>query len=343
MEKINPRMVTLARESRGMVHADLGRTLNVSAQAAWYLEQDFQVISETTLSTLSKALEYSPCFFYQQGEVLPLPLSYRKRNEVSAKLITQIDAVVNIYRINLEKLLLEINYKPKDIPSLDINKYGTPQNCAKELRKIWKIKNGPIENLSELLENHKIILLSSNFDTEKVDGKCTIAADKFPMIVTNSSLLGDRQRFTLAYHLGYLVMHWQTSPDFERNLSHEANLFAAEFLMPEKDINADLKELSFGKLPLLKSKWKSSMISLLYRSEDVGLTTENQKRYILEQFNNRGIKRREPKEFDIPIENYSQAKKLINLYKQKENITKKQLAEFFCMEQHEFEKRYNLN
>jgi Zn-dependent peptidase ImmA (M78 family)/DNA-binding XRE family transcriptional regulator len=343
MEKLNPRMVTLARESRGMTHGDLADKLNISKPTAWYLEQDYQNVNPSTLEALSKALNYPTSFFYQEGEIIPLPLSYRKRNVVSAKLITIIDAIVNIYRLNLQKLLNAIQYNDTHIPVIDPSKYSTPQECAQLLRKSWKLPKGPVANLSALLEEHGVLLIANDFGTEQVDAKTTIAATKHPLIVTNRTLSGDRLRFTLAYHLGYLVMHWRTNPNFERNLSHEANLFAAEFLMPEKDIKDDLTEITFGRLGELKRKWKVSMISLLHRSEDIGLTTENQKRYILQQFNQHGIKRREPPELDVPVEQYKLVRDLITKYKTKQKLNVKQIAEFFNLEQNDFLERYNFN
>lgn len=343
MEKLNPRMVELARESRGMVLADLAKELKMSKFISWYLEQDYQNVSPEMLTSLTKALNYPESFFKQPGEILPIPLNYRKRNVVSAKVITEIDANVNIFRLNLEKLLTTIGYDGTNLPVLDIDKYQTPQECAKQLRKNWKVAKGPIPDLSALLEEHGIMLLSFGFGTDRVDGKCTIASNKHPLIVTNKTLLGDRQRFTLAYHLGYLVMHWRTSPVFSRDLSHEANLFAAEFLMPEKDIKEDLKETSFAKLGDLKRKWKASMISLLYRSEDIGLTTENQKRYIMQQFNQHGIKKREPPELDVPVEQYRLMRDVITKYKTRQKLNIKQTAEFFNLEQDDFLHRYNFN
>src|SRR3954469_25687671 len=101
MNKVNPRMVTLARESRGMTLADLGKEMKFTAQAAWLLEQDYQVMNPEMLNTLGKALQCPPSFFLQEGESLPLPLSYRKRNVVPAGVFSQIDAIVNVSRINL--------------------------------------------------------------------------------------------------------------------------------------------------------------------------------------------------------------------------------------------------
>lgn len=343
MEKVNPRMVTLARESKGLTLSELGKILEFTPQAAWQLEQNYHKMNPEMLESLSKALNYPQSFFTQAGESLPLPLSYRKRSVVPTWVLSQVDAHVNIFRINLEKLLFAVNYPEPEIPVLDVLKLGSPQECAKRLRKIWNIDKGPIENISEILEAHKILLLTFPFDADSIDGKCTIAGEKFPLIVTNRKLLGDRQRFTLAYHLGYLVMHWKTSPEFSRDLSHEANLFAAEFLMPEKDVKADLENVSYQQLGVLKKKWKASMISLLHRSEDLGLTTANQKRYILQQFNQSGIKKREPLELDIAVEQYKLVRDLITKYKTKQGLSLKNLAAFFNLEQEDFLERYNFN
>jgi Zn-dependent peptidase ImmA (M78 family) len=226
------------------------------------------------------------------------------------------------------------------LPVLDINKNGSPQECAKQLRKLWKVKKGLIEDLSGLLEDHGVFLLSHEFGTDRADGRVTVALDHYPIIVTNRALLGDRQRFTLAYHLGYLVMHLNTSPSFDRDLSHEANLFAAEFLMPENDIKPDLEELTFAKLPILKKKWKISMVSLLYRADDLGLVTPNQKRYILQQFNEQNLRKREPKDLDVSVEHYKLVRDLITKYNQKQKLNVKQTAEFFHLEQEDFLTRF---
>lgn len=341
MEKVNPRMVTLARESRGLSLTELGERLKFTPQAAWQLEQNYNNVNAEMLSKLSKVLQYPVSFFLQEGENIPLPLSYRRRTIVPTWVLAQIDAIVNIYRLNIERLIKATGVQEPAIPILDSVKLGSPEECAKKLRKLWKVSNGPILNLADLMEENGVMLLSYDFETEHIDGKATIASGKFPLIVTNRKLLGDRQRFTLAYHLGYLVMHWQTSPDFSRDLSHEANLFAAEFLMPEKDIKSDLANINLGELGNLKRKWKSSMISLLYRSEDLGLTTANQKRYIMQQFNQQRIKKREPIELDVPIEQYKLVRDLITKYKTKQRLNVTELANFFHLNDEDFLKRYN--
>jgi Zn-dependent peptidase ImmA (M78 family)/DNA-binding XRE family transcriptional regulator len=339
--KVNPHMITIAREARGLVQLELAEQLEVSKPTAWRWEHEEFAISDDVIEKLSKTLHFPESFFYQKGEALPLSLSYRKRNVVAAKLISQIEANINITRLNIEQLLPAMGYDNIKLPVLDVTKYGTPQECAKQLRKVWKVEKGVLTDLSALLEQNKILLVKLDFGTERVDGRCTIALDKFPTIVTNKSLLGDRQRFTLAYELGHLVMHLYTSPKYDRDLSHEANLFAAELLMPEKEIKNDLLDLSLPKLGELKKKWKVSMQALLYRASDLELISDNQKRYLLQQFNQQHIRRREPKELDIPTENYRLVRDLLTQYRTKQRLSISKMASFLNLEEDDFLTRYN--
>jgi Zn-dependent peptidase ImmA (M78 family)/DNA-binding XRE family transcriptional regulator len=338
---INQKMISIARESRGMDNKDLAEKLNVNSSSISRWENEGLPISVEMIKAMLPILNYPESFFYQKGEVLPLSLSYRKRNQVPAKVITHIEANINVSRLNMETLITTMRLSEPKLPVLDVIKYHTPQECAKQLRKLWKIEKGTIENLSDVLEHNKIILLSLDFNTERVDGRSTIALDKYPIIVTNRSLLGDRQRFTLAYELGHLIMHLRTEPKFDRDLSHEANVFAAELLMPEKEIKNDLHDLSLAKLSDLKRKWKVSMQALLYRASDLECITDNQKNYILKQFNAYNIRRREPKELDIKTEQYKLVRDWLTNYRSKQKLSMPKMAAQLNLNSEDFLTRYN--
>lgn len=339
---VNPQMIALARESRGLIYEELGTLIGISKSHAWKLEQPDSMPDAETISRIARALNYPESFFYQSGEVAPIGLLYhRKRDNVPMKMLAQIDAFVSIYRLNMEKFLPQVGFRPVKIPLLDVTKHGTPQQCAQRLRKMWKLKRGPIDNLSGHMEEHGVILLNCPFGSERVDARCTVASGHYPIIVTNHSPLGDRLRFTLAYQLGHLAMHVNTTVSSERDISHEANLFAAELLMPEDDIRSDLENLSLPKLADLKRKWKVSMQALLYRASDLEMITYNQQRYILTQFNQLNIRRREPKELDVPIERYKLAKDLLTFYRTKQKLSLSQFSHFLNLHTDDFISYYN--
>lgn len=335
-------MITVARESRGLSQLELAEKLSVSASHMSRIEQDFIEVGTHHLKSISAVLNYPEEFFYQEGETLPPALALRKRNIVAQKVLLPIEAQVNIYRLTIEKLIKAISYSDINLPVLDIEKLGSPAEAARKLRKLWKIEKGAIDNLTQVLEDNGLFLINFDFNTERVDGMSILADNKFPIIFSNKRSLGDRQRFTLAYELGHLVMHLQTNPSFTRDISHEANEFAAEFLMPEKDIKGDFKDgVNLNVLADLKRKWKVSMQALLYRANDIGEITDNQKRYLINLFNSMNIRRREPAELDIPRENPMKLRDMITNYKNKQRLNVKQLALFFNSAEDEFLSKYS--
>lgn len=340
--RLNPKMIALARESRGLSQLELAEKLGLSASHMSRIEQDSIDVGQNHLKEISSVLNYPEDFFYQAGETLPPALALRKRNKVAQKVLLPVEAEVNINRLHVEKLIDFIGYSEINLPVLDINKLGSPAEAARKLRKLWKVEKGAINNLTQILEDNGLFLISFDFNTDRVDGMSILASNKFPIVFSNKRSLGDRQRFTLAYELGHLVMHLHTTPSFTRDISHEANEFAAEFLMPEKDIIADYKDgVTLNILADLKRKWKVSMQALLYRANDIGIITDNQKRYLVNQFNSMNIRRREPAELDIARENPMKMRDLITNYKNKQKLNVKQVALFFNSNEEEFSSKYS--
>ena len=300
---INPNMIVLAREARGLTQAELAEEIGISATNLSKMERADIGISNGLVETISDKTCFPPHFFYQGGDIVPENLNYRKREVVAQKLITPIHAKVNIVRKHVHFLTMALNIQNTPVPVMEVTEAQTPQIIAAKLRKLWKVETPIIADLTKLIEDNGIIIKSFPFNTDRVDSRSILTDDKFPIIFFNESLLGDRQRFSLAYELGQLIMHTFSIVPLDRSVSHEANAFAAEFLMPAKDIIADFKDgVTIPLLGELKRKWKVSMISLLYRADDLGLLSPNQKRYLIQQFNQLKIRRREPMELDIAKE-----------------------------------------
>jgi Zn-dependent peptidase ImmA (M78 family)/DNA-binding XRE family transcriptional regulator len=339
-DSANTQMLTLARESRGISQKEAAEQLEVSPSTISMAESNLMPVGNELLSKLSELYKYPSSFFYQQGEVFPSLLNYRKRLKVPQKLMIPIEANVNIYKLNIQELMNKIKLDKPDFPALDVDKLGSPMEAAKQLRKLWSVPKGAISNLTELIESKGIIIVSFDFGTERVDSRGIMTDEGFPIIYINKTLLGDRQRFTLAYELGHLVMHIHKLPSADREISKEANKFAAEFLMPDKDIKKDLEDLTLPKLAELKGKWKVSMQSLVYRGNDLEVVTDNQKRYLIGQFNTNNIRRREPPELDIPKEKPTLLTQLISKYRSRQKMSVADLASLLHLYEEDFIKRY---
>lgn len=341
-QQVNHSLLILAREKRGYTQYELAEKMGVSAAQLSKIELGTIEVTESHVSSIAEQLNYPVSFFYQDMQVLQPILSYRKRQVVAQKLLTAIDAQVNVYSMHIQYFVNALQIKKPNIPVLDVMQYESPENSAKELRKLWKLKEPVLDNISKLLEEKGIIIGSFNFGTERVDSRTVITSSGQPVIFTNQTMLGDKLRFSLAYELGHLVMHQYTSPSLDRDVNHEANMFAAEFLMPEKEIKKDFqKGVTVTLLGELKKKWKVSMHALLYRASDLGMVTDNQKRYIIQQFNQLKIRRREPQEFDIPKEQATLLKFIMANHKSKFKMNVSDLVKELHIEHSEYLNMYS--
>src|SRR5215210_3675502 len=107
-EIINPAMLTLARESRGWQQTDMAERLGMSISNISRMESDSVAISKRTVEKVAELTKYPISFFYQQGDIIPDNLSYRKRQTVAARVISPIAAQINIMRQHVQLLKAEV-------------------------------------------------------------------------------------------------------------------------------------------------------------------------------------------------------------------------------------------
>lgn len=339
---VNPNMIVLARESRGWNQAELAERIKMSPTNLSKIERCDIGIQKEVLESIAQETSFPLHFFYQPGTILSGNLSYRKRETVAQKFITPINAQINIIRRHIQFLTTALNIESASIPNFEITDKQTPEKIASKLRQLWNIDSTVIDDVTKTIEDHGIVISTFDFGTERVDSKSILTDDKLPIIFFNKSLLGDRQRFSLAYELGQLIMHTFNVVSPDRDISHEANSFAAEFLMPAKYIKEDFKNgITIPILGELKRKWKISMIALLYRADDLGFLTPNQKRYLIQQFNQLKIRRREPIELDIPPEQPKLIKRWIADYRAKTKLGVIEMAALLCLNVDEFLELYS--
>lgn len=335
-------MIALARDVRGMTQQDLAEKIRMSHTSVSKMENGEINVSEEAAKAISNATNFPVSFFSQQYEVYPEPLAYRKREKVAQKLLLSIHGTINLIKFNIQHLIKELDIVRPTLPVLQVSEDNTPAMIAQKVRKIWKIGSPIIDNLSHLLEEKGIVIACFDFKTERVDSRCVTAENKHPVIIYNKTLLADRQRFSLAYQLGHLIMHVYQDVDWTRDVSHEANLFASEFLMPEKDIRRDFANgITLALLAQLKKKWKVSMISLLYRADDLGYLSANQKKYLIQQFNEQNIRRREPRELDGTLEQPNLLRQWISTLKKKKKLDTAGIAAELHLSTNEFIELYS--
>jgi Zn-dependent peptidase ImmA (M78 family)/DNA-binding XRE family transcriptional regulator len=324
-------MITLAREARGYTQAELSQKLDISQGKLSKLEKGLLGGSDETLKRLINILDYPESFFYEPETIYPAATPFhRKKKSLSKRIQCSLEAKANVCRIHVMKLLeaLEID---EDLVYLDLDDYNeSPEEVAAAIRRYWSIPKGPIENITELLENAGIVVFHFDFGVDEVDGFTLLSPKSPPIIFLNKNLLGDRLRFTLAHELGHIVMHKIPTLQMEK----EADKFASEFLMPSEEIKQDLKNVDLPKLASLKPYWKVSMASLLKKASDIGTITENQTRNLWIKMSN--YRRREPPAIDITKEEPSLLEELIDYHIKKLKFSDIEMSNFLNLRPQEF-------
>jgi Zn-dependent peptidase ImmA (M78 family)/DNA-binding XRE family transcriptional regulator len=320
-KQYNSEILKLLRKSRNISQNEICKQVGLSQGNYSKVEHGLLEPSEIFVKQVSSFFKVDSDFFYQdEKSYSPQNPYHRSRSTLQIGDRDRVEAIANIYRIHIKKLLeaVEISYNLSPIP---VSETVSPEGIARLTRKNFHLPNGPVTNLTKVLEDNGIFVISYVFGTEALDG-FTIhgAKDILPVIFINSSFPGERIRFTLAHELGHLVMHQQLRTEQYVKNEKEANVFASEFLMPTSDIIQDLRYINTIKLNVeillrLKMKWKVSMNALLKRAIDLGVLTKNQKNYLWMQMSQNGFRRNEP--YPIPIEAPLLLNELINIYKNK--------------------------
>lgn len=340
MSPVNPEMITLARESREITQSNLATIISVSQGKLSKIESGVLGVSDEMLHRLSDTLNY-PSQFFSQVDPIYGPgigeLYHRKRQSTSKKLMQRLYAQINIRRIHVDRLLRGAEIAECKIHSHDIDEYeGRADEIARIVRAEWLLPRGPIDNVTEAIEEAGGIVLRCDFGTRLLDGVSRWVPGLPPLFFINKDLPPDRWRFTLCHELGHLVMHRGPNPDMEM----QANRFAAELLMPKDQIRPMLTDISLPRLADLKRHWKVSMSALLKRSEDLGRITLRQARYLWMQMASAGYKASEPVELDVPAEKPTTLRELLDIHLQELNYSVSELCYLLALNENEFQSLY---
>jgi Zn-dependent peptidase ImmA (M78 family)/transcriptional regulator with XRE-family HTH domain len=335
---VNPAMMILAREARGMSQSELAHSLGVTQGYISKMEMMQLPIPDDILEKLCKVLHYPRSFFLQDRERIGVGINevfHRKSSAVPKRLIDQVHAHFDIRIQHLEALLHAVEIEVT-LPQLDIDQYLDPEKIAQLTRAYLHIPRGPIKNLIKTAEDAGVIIIIFDFETPKIDGTSRWIPG-IPVVFLNAQVPADRQRFTLAHELGHLIMH--KVPD--SNMEQQAHAFAAEFLMPARDIQGDFMEkVTLARLGILKQYWRVSMGALLEHASHLQGVTPNQYRYLRQQMAAAGYTTREPAEFDIPGETPTLLQEMITTHQTALSYTPSQLAEILKAEVDDVERQY---
>lgn len=336
---VNPDLVILAREARGLAQDALASELGVTQGRISKIEAGLLPVPDDLLAELARALHYPPHFFTQSGTVLGIGISevfHRKRQDVSKKVLNRIYAEIEVRVRHISALLRSVNI-PCSIPRLDIDEYGgRADEIARLTRAALQAPRGPVQDLTQTLEDAGAIIVPFDFGTPKVDAISRWLPGLPPLIFVNNKSPKDRYRLSVAHELGHLVMHTYAHADMEE----QAFRFADEFLMPEREIAHELEDVNLAQLTILKRYWKVSMAALLMHAERLHAVRPTRARYLWALMNKHGYKVREPVELDIDGEVPHLLHELIDAHRNDLGYSTADLAELLALFDDELLEQY---
>lgn len=252
-----------------------------------------------------------------------------------------------------------ISYKNKHAEQIEMDKII--EHISMHARKSIGLTSDHNEDLLFHIEKNGAFIFEKSLG-DTVDACSTWSDTDIPFIILgNIRKSAVRRNFDLAHELGHLLLHYKiditdlNKKDYEQ-IEREANTFATNFLLPEKEFLSDLEAIGKISNPNayieLKKKWKVSIPAIAYRAYTLKRMTYQQYRYFNASLNRNNYKEIEPLDDQIIIMKPGKIKSSFQVLFEKEirfvedvlNYTKfelKLLAELVDIEESFFE-RYRM-
>lgn len=326
---VNPEMVTLAREFRGLTQEGLGRAMGVAQAKIAKIEGGLQPeLSDGHADLLCSALDFPINFFLQNEELLGWGSSayyYRKKASITAVDRKRIQGQVNLARIHIKKFLQSVEIEAtRDLPVLELDDYsGSTVQAARAMRSFWGLPDGPIKNVTALLESAGIVIVPIDFGTRSMDATSIRLNEMPPIIFINVAMPSDRWRWTLIHELAHLLMHQVPNETME----DQADSFAAEFLLPEMELApqfARIGKIRLQDLANLKPFWKVSMQALLMRASSLNKIQRSEAQYLWMQIGKLNYRTNEP--HPLPKEEVKTYPAMVQFFDKELGYTREEMA-----------------
>jgi len=315
-----------ARLFRGKTLTELSAITGISKQSLSLYENNHNKPDYQKSGIIASALQFPYEFFLQEDECKTTTevtyfrslASATKMNRTTQSL--KLEFVAKMYEVLLEY----IDFPVLNLPNVDFtgndNEFDDVENekmvfeieqIATSVREHWGLDDAPIQNLQLTLEKNGIIITGFDTNEDKIDAfsQRTILnnGEVFFICVDQGSKPEGRIRFDMAHELGHIILHpWSeslelvTKEEFKMR-ERQANIFASALLLPRNSFGNDVQayptDLKYYQW--LKKKWKSSIQSMAYRSNQLGIVTDNQFQYMMRQISKNGWRQKEPD--DVPF------------------------------------------
>jgi Zn-dependent peptidase ImmA (M78 family)/transcriptional regulator with XRE-family HTH domain len=310
---LNPEMVRLTREARGLTQAELAQAAGVQQGTVSKVENGLIDLEPERVDALAHALGYPAALLREPAHTeAVLALFHRKLRTTPASKVRAAQARVNLARLHLSKLLSGVELEhAHTFPQLDLDALeGDVEVAAQTVRRTWRLPMGPIRNMTAAVEAAGGIIAELDFGEVGIDAAAQWPRGDRPYFFMRPALPPDRWRFNLAHEVGHMVLH--DAPGYP-DLEAQAHAFAGALLVPAEELRPQIPaRLTLASLLELKLYWGVSMAMLVMRASQIGAITDRQKRSYFQMANARGMRKVEPGR--VPAETPTLVRKVLDAH-----------------------------
>jgi Zn-dependent peptidase ImmA (M78 family) len=304
--------IRLARNKAGLSLRELAAAMDslVTAQAIGKYERGEDIPSSKVLSGLAKALKVSISYLLDTQGLVLSGVEFRTKANTTAKDRAHVETEVLewIERYLQVELVLDLDSSKWQCPvpcPVKLKTIGEAEHLAKNTREAWKLGVDPIPNMTELLEEKGLKVLTVPLPDRVSGFTCMVGRGEgqpsLPVIVVNDRFSLERRRLTLAHELAHRLIdtHCLNEKDEEK----AANLFAGAFLMPREhllnEVGKHRNALGYNEIVDLKHIYRVSGMALLMRLRQLDVISQATLVYAFQTIA-RGWRTQEPEELEKP-------------------------------------------
>ncbi|WP_052433198.1 XRE family transcriptional regulator [Streptacidiphilus carbonis] len=327
-------MLTLARESRSLSQSQLSKLTGIGQPILSKAENGVAALSPERLDIVSEVLDYPREIFDWADEHLGLGPSgfyHRKQSGLGQTALKRIEAEVAFLVMQLRRLERSVEIEPAHrLPVLDADEYS-PEQAAEVVRATWLMPSGPVSNVVRLVERAGVVVVRRDLRSPKISALSINPPGDLPIIVLNTGMPADRERFTIMHEIGHMVMHQIPRDNGEK----EADAFASAFLMPALDISPFLAGgMSIQKAAQLKQHWRTSMSSIIRCAHTLRKIDDAKYKSLMVQMSQYGYRKNEPGE--VPQEEPTILGNVLAVFRDDHGYSEQELATVVGLKPREF-------
>jgi Zn-dependent peptidase ImmA (M78 family)/transcriptional regulator with XRE-family HTH domain len=309
-----PERLTELRAARRLTSMSaLARRLSMSASTIARWEDGSNAPDADAMTALTTALQVRREFFLRPIFKSHRAMFYRSLSSTLVRDIDYQDSQLRWLQEISSILQHYVDLPPVDVPDV-LGRASYRQlrdedieRIALDLRRHWKIGEGPCTDVVSLLERVGMVVGTIEMGTSKLDGVCTWSAleDRPHILLATDKMSFPRRQMDAAHEMAHAVLHKNVSQEeLKRDLKQiesQAFRLASAFLLPSTTYPYEVRRASLAMLQTLKEKWRVSIKAQIKRLADLDQIPEGYATDMYKLYSAKGWNREEPLDHQWPI------------------------------------------